>query len=911
MKRLLIFLLMGLTASISAVAQGRLAVDVTAHYSNKRLTVGTTQRLKDFRIVGVHLYHIRTNGEVEYLGQTDEGGRLAEPIEIPKVGYYTIRYLLHDNARFVRGDEETHTKNHWEIYDSKGGSISDTLMLQKSDTELQDTRNNWRQATLAEVESGSLVEVGEITINCAKVRGNRYDVDIHLKERDAMDVMYIASMTTREARINGRKKARSGVGALGTDGVREGDYENFSVRFKVPKGRMKSHYRIVAQPVWIDKKLDLEYYGDPVTFYNRKYYYTKLRESGFELLDKQSGLLFYDSVPRKKTDAYTQDFGPADDPLAHYSLTEREELHRLRQSQELDYENYHFRVPFYIKVNEDMMSNDCVALVKWVMTDYDHILEEHCDTIISGRSDPLRFLKYNVGGFMDKSNRNHAANRYWFPETGEGLHNDTTNLRLFYEQGKTDLDFSKPQNAHEVTKVDSISKLVLESGADILNVEILGYASPEGGIELNRRLSAARAQKFGDYIRTRLPKLSPYIHPNSDIASWTMVADTLRRWGKMGGLVGEPATKDEVYREVQDAEVLNRALDAVRVTKFRIDYEIRKPYTPRELSEMYGTEKFNRPYMYRDLYRYLTDESQGQKDWKMAERVCQEKYNIVARRHARSLQTLRELADKPILAPEDTLPLKQALMDAHEVLLYANDLCAMKLHRSVGDTTLLYGFINRHISIDYQNPAYSNEKVGPLPGIVYLNQASAYLLHRRFSMARGLMDYYQNNYNPDQREVNDLNTTLTDLITINASPSNITPECVERLAKIDPINRVVCVLAMPDATTEQLAEIRHIAVTQTADSVANNNMIRALCYGHEFIFRSDSYQVEEKDLYDPDLRRGASYLRTALIQDPSLSEMAYTQRDLKPLFKVIDRMKKDEETLMSIRIKRRNSAKGK
>lgn len=909
MKRLLIFLLIALAATTGTQAQERLKINVTAHYSNEKLKVGTTQRLKDFKIVGVHLYHVRTNGDIEYLGQTDKNGTLAQPIEIPKMGYYTIKYLLHDNARFVKGDEETQTRSHWEIYDTHRSNHSDTLMLQQADIELNDTRSNWRQASLAEVEKGSLVEVGEITVNCSKISSKEHKLDIHLKERNKEDYMYIASMTTEESMISGSKRARSGVGALGSDGMREGDYENFSVRFKVPKGSMKPHYRIVAQPVWIDKKLDLEYYGDPMAFYNKKYYYTKLRESTFELMDKQEGLLFYDSVPRKKTDAYTQDQGPADDYLAHYNLTEREELHRIRQSAEMDYENYHFRVPFYIKVNNDMANNDCAALVKWVITDYDHIIAEHCDTIISGRSDPLRFLKYNVGGFMDKSSHNYAGNRYWFPETGEGLHNDTTNLRLYYEVGKTDLDFTQSQNAQEVAKVDSLSKLVLEMGADILDVQILGYASPEGGQELNQRLAASRAQKFGEYIKNRLPKLARYIHPRSAIAPWSMVADTLRRMGKMGGLVGDPATKEDIYAQVKDPEALKKALDAVRVTKFRIDYEIKKPYTPQELCDIYDSKGFNRPYMYRDLYRYLTDLTQGQKDWKKAERVCQEKYDIVAERHAASLQTLRTLADKPTLAPEDSLPMKQALMDAHEVLLYANDLCAMKLHRSEGDTTLLHGFINKHLSLDYQNNAYGNEKVGPLPGIVYLNQASAYLLYNRFSMARGLMEYYQENYNEKQSTVEEMNTILSDLIAIHASPSNITPECVERLAKIDPINRVVCVLAMPEATPEEISQIRHIAVTQTSDSIANNNLIRALCYGHEFIFRNDSYQVEEKDLYDNDLRRGATYLRTALQQDPSLYDMAYVQRDLKPLFKVMTRMKQDEELLKNIRIKRRNSAK--
>lgn len=867
-KRVLSLLLLAIVA-LGALAQGKITIDVEFLYKHKKLS-----SVK--QMASVHVYRIKTNGEIEYYGQSNSTGHMIDPIEVSKVGTYVFRYLLHDGVRYE-------TNRRWEIYE--GGK--------------------WRDATLAEVERTALVHTGEFKIDCTKEPGTTTKpLQIYLREKSDDDVFYIASHAAGEALTTATRRVRTGFGPQGSDGSRQGDYENFSVRFSVPKSKMKSHYRIVAQPVWIDTELGTAYYGDPLVYYNRKHYVALLRDSYFTLKDHQDGLLFYDDEPLHNGQAYSQDHGPIETRFADYSLTYRDELHHpTRTTDKVDPDNYYFRLPFYIKVGDDMTTHDCQAEVRWVITDFDKIISEHCDTVIMGRNDPLRFMKYNVGGFMERSGK-FEADRFWFPQTGEGIHNEKTNLCLFYEVGKTNIDWSNPRNAAELAKVENLVKLVLNTeGVDVRDVQITGFASPEGSAEVNRKLSAGRASNFASYVGSNIPRLRQFIHTNSDIVSWTLVADTLRSWGYYPGEMGEEVTESSI-RATVTPEQLKQALDAVRITSFNLVYEFSAPYTPEQLYDKYQQHALSAPFMYHQVYRYLAEEKG---DWTSAERVCREQYDRVASQHQAELATMRRLGSKSSWTAEDSLALKRTLPELHELVLYANDLCAIKLHRGEADTTLLHDLIC--FPMEFRDKKYNNAEVGHIPGITLLNQASAYLLKRRFSMARGLMNYYAANYAADGTNVAELSSTINDLMLINSSSGNITDECIDRLAKIEPLNRSICILAKAEASSEEIIRARDVAVQEGSDSIASHNIVRALCYGRRYIQDNETYRVTEEHYYDDNLLTGAAYLNMALRQDPSLRDVVYSQRDLKPLFVILPRVQEDERMLRNIRIIRRNKAK--
>lgn len=836
----------------------------------------------------VHFYHVE-NGSVTYFGQTGDSGLMnnegSNRLVIGKLGYYELRYILNDDVRFDLD------RNVWEIVKNK----------------------EVRDATTEEVERMSITRVGHLKIDCKKYKGNATDlirINLELINKDyEFDIL---SRTEKAAIAESKTqiKNKDWGGMENEDGAAVGEYESFGVRFSVPKDSLKPHYRIVAQPVWIDKKLDLTYYGDPLVYFNRDYFITQYRESAYELAPHQEGFLFYDGDPRPHGEAYSQDRGPVEEYLCDFSLTDRPELHKpSRSSDYVDSTMYYFRVPFYIRVDESMRNNDCAALVKWVVTDYTKILSEHCDTVILGRSDPLRFMRYNVGGFMGPG-RNRMANRFWFPQATKGSHNDNVDLKLFYETGERTLNLSRPENINALHQVDSLVRRVKAiEHSSVRQISIMGHASPDGNRERNEELAKSRATNFRSIISSRYPEYAGSIDSDSKVVPWVTIADLLRAKGLLPGKEGDPATEADIRAAAGSKEELKKYLDEVRVTQLGIAYEITSDYTDEELCDIYENKPSTlQPFMYHRLYRYYASEEQN--DWLKAEKICRAFYDDATKRHKKELEKMHAFVLKPKVERTygDSIEYRNCIRKCRDMLVFANDLCAIKLHRNEADTTLLNDFLAVPALL-YRND--SGDNLGYLPSMPYLNQAACYLLNRRYGKARYYLSIFKDkDYYPENASASgEFELVVNDLIEINKSAKNITEERIERLASVSPINKVVCTLAQPLATSDELVRICENAVALGNDSVAADNIVRALAYGHEYLNRTGTYKVEDSDLYDEQLVAGARYLKMALDQDPSYAEMAQAQRDLKPLYKVIDRIVADDRIVKNIRITRRNRAR--
>lgn len=859
MKKLLILLLTAFVAAGSIYAED-LVINVKAYWKKDG---------KKLPLAGVHVYRVTSGGRKTDYAQTYANGDLwdgkrDERIRVNKTGFIKFECLVWDAARFNKQTGE---------FEFPG----------------QRTEPDTRLATF--------------TIDCDKFKGNEYTKEIELVPVDPADFKY----RTGEAKATAQLRVGGGFSPEGDDGARVGEYETFGVRFSVPVDSIKPYYRIVAQPVWIDKKLSQTYYGDPLAYYGREYYLTELRESAYKTTTEQKGLLFYDDAPRTKGEAYAMGRAAIDDVLGDHLITYRDTLHYPQMGSERQSDQLFFRLPFYIKVNESMASNDCAALVKWVITDYTKIISEHCDTVIEGRSDPLRFLRYDVGGFLEET-EDVNANHYWFPERADGTHDAACDLKIFFETGKTNIDWTMGQNEAERIKAQKQIRDVLNiADADIREVTVEGYASPDGNPVINQRLAEGRVQSFRHYLNSELGRVSNYTRAHATIATWDMVADTLRQWNQFPGEIGEPATEAELRAQVEP-DMLRRALDAVRVIKFNIKYEVKAAYTDEQLLDKYHENTLTQEFMYSSVYRYLA-EAKG--DWDGAEKLCRYMYDQKTQHYSSELAELKELmAIQDDYTKEDSATIKKRqsrisnlLSETHELLLYANDLCAIQMHKGIADTTLLAMYL---VAPDRSfRDTRRRVTVRGVPDMVLLNQAAAYLMNKKYGYARGLVNYYRTHRLHGQTESPSIRL-IGDLIDANRK---VTRDHVESLGSIDPINRIVCTLALKDATAEELMQIREMAnnTELLSDTIPTNNIVRAMCYGRDYSRRNGSYKVT--DLYDPELEQAAQYLNDALHADKSLYDMAYSQRDLKPIFKVLERIRRDEDLVKHIKITRRNRAK--
>lgn len=86
---------------------------------------------------------------------------------------------------------------------------------------------------------------------------------------------------------------------------------------------------------------------------------------------------------------------------------------------------------------------------------------------------------------------------------------------LDFAVGKTDIRPEFGSNPNELTKIHNmIASIRGDRGVTIRSIDITGYASPEGALAANKRLSEDRAKALSDYLQTRfeIPKKDYNIH---------------------------------------------------------------------------------------------------------------------------------------------------------------------------------------------------------------------------------------------------------------------------------------------------------------------------------------------------------------------------------------------------------------
>lgn len=904
MTRIITILLTLLAVALPASADD-FCIDAHVFFRHSAKTVGGRSQTQT-DIPGALIYITNADGSVrdnivrETLGNgtllyrdARTGRVIDERLRLPnKVGRYVVHYILSDRLRYERTASSTYA---WQAY--SGGTYT----------------------TVASPQQAADYH-GQQVIDLNNVSGTSVTLSFEVKLSDTDQKDFLNRSRSAEVRVFNRTGAA--LGPQADDGSQEGGYEVFPLRFLIHKDSIRPDRRIVAQPVWVDKKLELTYYGDPLAYYGREFAIWRQRESGYQPLPVQEGLYFLPEGPNARR-AYAQGQAFLADSLGHHLLTPREDLHypQINCQGQRAADSLYFRLPMYIKVPETARQHDCTALVRWVITDYHHILSEGCDTIIEGRNNPMQYLTYTLGGLLDEGSRDLHSERYWLPEAMQGAHEAGHNLKIYFDTGRTDIDWTKPGNLAEravaLRDIDNVN----QPGNNLLGIHITGYASPDGRAAYNEKLAYQRAQSFRTWLLTTLPSAVNYVTVDSRIAPWTAVADTLRAWGRLSGEIGSEATESEIRSSVSDDD-LRLALDAVRVIDFRLSYEILAAYTPEELLEMHQQKgSLPQDFMYRDIYRHKA--LQGQ--WAEAEHYCEEIYTRKADAHRASLAALHRLSREYTACPatdslrQDSLSRQvvRHMAEAHELLVYANDLCAIKLTRGEADTTLLQPFT---ILPDcrLRDTRHGNVTVAGIPDIVLLNQAAAYLSQQRTGWARSYLRFYQQRDFPDQSRLGGPNAQasrdiqiLQDVLQAKTAPADLTSEQVASLEAIHPVNGVVGALALASPTADDMAHAREIVLSPTllSDSIATNNVVRALWYGRDFARRAKTYRLSPHDYFDTDLTQGARYLQAGLRQNPALREGAEAQRDLKPVFRVLQRIQADEQVAKSIRLIRRNSAK--
>ena len=74
-------------------------------------------------------------------------------------------------------------------------------------------------------------------------------------------------------------------------------------------------------------------------------------------------------------------------------------------------------------------------------------------------------------------------------------------VRIYFRQGKTELDLSMPGNRTALNRIaDSLRSSYADSVFQLRRILVVGGASPEGSVSLNKRLSVERAESLFNYL---------------------------------------------------------------------------------------------------------------------------------------------------------------------------------------------------------------------------------------------------------------------------------------------------------------------------------------------------------------------------------------------------------------------------
>lgn len=662
-------------------------------------------------------------------------------------------------------------------------------------------------------------------------------------------------------------------------------FENFDVILKIPYDTLdalkknRDDCRIVAQPVWIDKDDNLTYYGEPMIYYFRDFEIVKQRESSFQTAPQQLGVQFFDEVAEKK--AYQLVDRPLYDTAHNYNIATTDTLiHYSNNGRRYD-DRFYFNIPMRVRVDTKDREHDCITLVQWVLTDYDHIIGTvHTDTILDGRNDPLKLLDYNVGTLLDE---NEPTYNRWFPTAQTGNLKQKAFLQLSYEVGSDKLDLSLGNNESELHKIEEAIKKVSQDRFAKTNVlEVMGWASPEGSEEKNRQLAYRRARALEPYIKRYSNKR---INFNSAVKTWDDVIEALKADKKTKDVAKEleefiAANKGKVLNFSKNApqllEKITPALEAQRVTQFQVDYSIEALLTGDTLVTRFDKDEESlRDREYITLYRHL-DEFAGDKA--KAEKVCQYIYNKKA----------KDLAKSP---KNDRL---------FEMLVYANDLCAFKLMHNEGDTTLLSEYMKpENMRLKDEEGYYQW-----IPPTVAINQASAYLMNRDLYNAQRCMELYNKYLKRKISSLENEAALVQSLVDVNFDPENADTQLLSEHSKRNEILLKI-LKGVEEKDYPFLFEACRDSV-QMNDTIAYNNLTTALTYGKHFV---DANQTYTPDYNDEDLQEAATALRKALDADPSVEKLAFSQMYLKPAFKVMKRNDEDDNILLNVILRRYNNEK--
>ena len=208
--------------------------------------------------------------------------------------------------------------------------------------------------------------------------------------------------------------------------------------------------------------------------------------------------------------------------------------------------------------------------------------------------EPMRFLEYDIlTDSIQKEERYKRVGR-------SSMQNANQRLYLNFMTDEARIDPSDSLSWMQLEKLRKDLARYNDVNSGIISAKIYGLASPEGGIEVNRRLCRERAQYVRNEI-ARSPSLRGVnVDVSADVATWEDVAaelerDSLKEYAAQVRAIVS-AVKDTRRQEEQIRKlacfpcIKDTILPRLRIVDFSFQYYTKRVKTPEEVYELYQTD---------------------------------------------------------------------------------------------------------------------------------------------------------------------------------------------------------------------------------------------------------------------------------------------------------------------------------
>ncbi len=362
-----------------------------------------------------------------------------------------------------------------------------------------------------------------------------------------------------------------------TDIEVKGNYYFLPTKFTIPTNVFDDDHRFIVQPTIYNITKGVRFNLRPVVIDGKNYKRMIYRNLGFDR-------------DNDKLNPYVVDF----------DVTRYNTIYIYRDSLYFDPKN-----------KDDDIRADCYLM----LADYDKpVMDVDTVTIAKGTQNVMRFFKYKLspmtlgGTIVDNIKQcdmplADTCDARFIPPPDLDLMSDAGEAKITFAVNQTRIDTSDKENAASLKKIDDILVSV-QNDVDITlkSISMVGYASPEGNYQSNKRLADQRTSGLLSVVTSGMSRdLRSRVKLESKgvVQKWSMLVELIEKddpiLSKKVADICE-ATGDDFVRTPAALRKLpeyykvirTKYLPQLRRVEYRIDYSVFRKLTDEEIRDKYA-----------------------------------------------------------------------------------------------------------------------------------------------------------------------------------------------------------------------------------------------------------------------------------------------------------------------------------